>query len=152
MAMDHKIKTLESNKQDGISLLWNLPGECTVLGRGEGKKGGGTGVDYWQEAFGSLLTLSITVLMGVQTVTMVGLTPVFRIACLDDKASLTLATWEPSDQSFYWAASLRAIEKCGFTVPTKNKGLYKKWGPCAGLQKSLNPSNWIKFFHQIAIR
>lgn len=58
-----------------------------------------------------MLAFSVTALMRVRTILelpMVELTPVVRISCLDDKASFTLATWEPSDQSFYRAASLRA--------------------------------------------
>lgn len=63
------------------------------------------------KAFSSTLAFPVTALMGMRTILelpMVELTPVVRISCLDDKASFTLATWEPSDQSFRRAASLRA--------------------------------------------
>lgn len=57
------------------------------------------------KAFSSMLAFPVTALMGMRTILEL---PVVRISCLDDKASFTLAPWEPSDQSFRRAASLRA--------------------------------------------
>lgn len=97
--MDHKIKTLESSKQARWNILAMESAQgiyCSRKGKGEGKVEAQVYTTNRRPlVFSSLLAFSITVFMGVRTVLelpMVGLTPVVGIACLDDKASLILAT------------------------------------------------------------
>lgn len=106
MARDHEIKTLKSGKKDRTSLLWILPNKWIYYCR----KWMG---ERWRHRF----TLFIEGLSQSASIflnwsheskncfrTACHSTDFIMIVCMDDRASLTLATWRPSDQSFYWAS------------------------------------------------
>lgn len=69
------------------------------------EKGGSTGLLYSQD-FLSLLAFSLT---DNRLRTACHSTDFIMILCMDDRASLTLATWRPSDQSFYWAPRVSKV-------------------------------------------
>lgn len=106
MTRDCEIKTLKSSKKDRTSLLWNLPNKWIYYCRkwmGERWRHGFT---LFIEGLSQSASIFLNWSHGSKNCfrTAYHSTDFIMVAGMDDRASFTLATWWPSDQSFYRAS------------------------------------------------
>lgn len=121
MARDHEIKTLKSGKKDRTSLLWILPNKriyCRKWMR-ERRKHRFTLFTGLSQSTSIFLNWSYESKNRLRTAC--HSTDFIMILCMDDRASLTLVTWRPSDQSFYWAPRVSKVASLPPLIEPSNR-------------------------------